>query len=240
MPGARCILRQYAPTATYPMSVIKDRRAKGFHSCSQAFGSEVDMWLQKAVEHGWLDWGATCCDSELTAALSRPGSPARAAQCLWQELVARGFIAVSCQEQVSCSEYATAPVLDLKGYNHHGENTVVEVKCGWAHSASKGTGQLAEPYSHINNNDRNLALLQLAMQVSCLRATGTDLKTSNAWMAALSPIAAQQQGLREFDVIIIQLKDLHMETAQHMLQQHVATSTGSDQAKQTESKEGSP
>lgn len=227
LPGAHCLLRQYAPQVMYPLSAIKARKAKGFQTCSKVFGTEVDMWLQRAVEHGWLDWGASRCDWELEHALNIPGSAARAAFFLWKELVARGFIAVSCQEQVSCEQYAAAPVLDLKGFNRHGESTIVEIKCGWAHAAHQGTSQFTEPYTHINNNDRNLALLQLAMQVACLRATGTNLKTSNAWMAALAPRVPNESSPTEFDVTIIELKDLHMETASAMLMQHAASQAGS-------------
>ena len=174
------------------------------------------VWLRR--EHGWLDWGASACDLKLEYELAQAGSAARAAREIWFKLVARGFIATSSQEQVHCPTLAAAPVLDLKGFNRKGEPTIVEVKCGWAHCSAQGTQQLLPPFSHINNNHRNMALLQLAMQVACMRETGTQIKTSNAWIATLAPTDCPVQ--HAFDVIVVELKDGMIQTAEAMLHDH--------------------
>ena len=196
--------------------------AKGFQTCSIPFGLQVDNWLQRAVEHGWLDWGASSCDLELEMEWAQTDSPARAAWEIWSVLVRRGFIATSTQEMIQCPAYGLAPVLDLKGFNHKGETTIVEVKTGWAHSAAQGTTQFLPPFDHVNSNHRNMALLQLAMQVACARENGTDVKTDNAWIVTLAPLTRLVNGAYKhaFDVIVVELKDGHLQTAEAMLHEH--------------------
>lgn len=190
LPGARCLINQYIPQVKYCTNTLASRRNKGHLSCSAEFGKQVDYWLEQAVDHGWLDWGASACDAELQHALETEEPAAQAARSIWSALVQRGFIGIACQETVPNPIVGVAPVLDLRGFNAKGELTIVEVKCGWAHSTAQAETQLLPPFEWINGNHHNLALLQLGIQLYCLQQNPlhpSPMKPKNAWLLTLSP-----------------------------------------------------
>lgn len=229
LPGARAVIAQHCPQVKYSPQVFAKYKAKGHTACSALFGKQVDNWLEQAVHHGWLDWGASECDMELQMALAAKDQTAWAAQAIWQALVSRGFVAVHCQETVPSLQLGVAPVLDLRGYNALGDPTIVEVKCGWAHCTSKGDLQLFPPYEQINCNHHNLALLQLAMQVHCIqelhRANSAqslqsmkpdgELKLKNAWLLTLGTTSDPT----EFETALYHLNDDIFGAAKHMVTQ---------------------
>ena len=227
LPGARAVIAQHAPQVTYSTRVVARYSKQGYSVCTPLFGRKVDEWLSQAVHHGWLDWGASECDLELQMALAAKDGAACAAQAIWEALVARGFVAVHCQETVPSLQLGVAPVLDLRGFNARGELTIVEVKCGWAHSNSQGTLQLHPPYEHINCNHRNLALLQLAMQVHCMQETtrakhmqslqtdicSRELKLKNAWLLTLGSRCNQ------YETAVYHLQEDMLAVARQMVEQ---------------------
>ena len=116
------------------------------------------------------------------------------------------------------ADFHLAPVLDLKGFNRQGDPAIVEVKCGWAQHAAKATTQMQPPFDNLNCNERNLAFLQLGMQVCCLRTTGCALQTKNAWLATV------MQTPDDFKVVILELKEDLLTVASSMIEQHAARS----------------
>lgn len=223
--GARALINQYVPRVSYSTYQLAKRKAEGHLSCSTEFGNQVDGWLCQAIEHGWLDWGASECDWELEAALARKEPAACAARSAWLHLVAKGFVGVACQEQVPVTEWGLAPVLDLRGFDAQGNPTIVEIKCGWAQTTARTKDQLRPPFECVNSNHHTLAMLQLSVQLHCLQqkqqsstGSGPEIRPENAWLLAISP---KQCG--EYETHLFHLKDELLRVSRKMIELHRET-----------------
>jgi hypothetical protein len=163
MIGAHTFVERYTPPHEYT------RRAHPpctYLSSSIKFGNKVDMYLEQFVDQGWLDL-SYACDPLFEELIASGDKAATAAHDIRNELLRAGFVAT--ESQVPALAFGMCPILDLIGYNRVGECVIVELKCGRsALDRSTNSGTMRSPFNTLKHNGYTKAMLQLAIQRTCL------------------------------------------------------------------------
>jgi hypothetical protein len=181
-PGAHSFVRRYTPyTPVHTSKAHRYTPARTYRGASIDFGNQVDSYLTGFVDQGWLDL-SYACDPEFENLVAHGHKAATAAHDIRNELIRAGFVAT--ESQVAVSAFGFCPILDLLGYNRVGEYVIVEIKGGRsALDVSTGSGSMRPPFDTIKNNGRNKAMMQLALQRSCLsQSRGIDITTLHSWL----------------------------------------------------------
>ena len=192
MLGARALIAAYVPcvdcTAAASRAHVTTKRRRYGKRCSMRFGTRVDEWLTSFVDRGWLDFEYEC-DREFKKLLIGGDVAATAAHLIREALVGAGFVAIESQLKVEA--YGLGPVLDLLGFDAQGTLTLVEVKCGVSATDRRQNGKMLPPLEAIAYTGENMAFMQLAVQLACVRETpglsailgcNTTKQPTQAWL----------------------------------------------------------